>query len=712
VTGVADGIQQIEVPNWGGRGQMAMFPKDTLREVLIAEILLSAPTDPDAINPRKDFKQQPLEELAESIKVHGVVQAPIVTEIPLCERDDSGHIYKLVAGERRIRACLLNGLESISVIVRKLDDIQARAVALIENIQRENLNVVEVARAYRKHIEDTGDTQAKLAALVARSPSDISNSMRLLELPDDILDMIQSEQLTSGHARALLKHKAFPAVMMAVARFAAETNCSVRDLEGAQVLLDNHEIRLRLQNEGLLKVFGHTSKPPYPECSKCPFSALLGSKNDGYSLRGCLNPAHYGELENQQRLENERVAADAVAEQKRRRETALSDAKAALSSASGAGERAKLAATVQQIEKTPPAAIDLSKIKTEFVDLSRGSVPGGCSAECPCFTTGMYYSRLIPACLNPGRHNQLKAAETRSKSAGRRERFVSIQARYRVEITADGPMQSKDLRACARARKRALVLVVWDRLYRAKTEAKRQTAAWLPSVLDEYSKKVAKPLLDYFEAPAGSGLDAAKICKQAIFELYEATINMILADVLMNEEIIRALEYRSDAIADVAYVLDDESVSNARVMVRMHKNGASETLPGTALEYSPTGVKVIIDGKTSEDWVGLDCVFGLASYKPVADQGTAADAGSNEDTSTHIETVRECGGCGIQDAESGSDYCRTCDPKEFVNEEGAVRRCVHCGSEASAEDSDYCSEWCESMHGPLAEEADSELAPV
>jgi ParB family chromosome partitioning protein len=157
---------------------------------------------PGAFQPRREIHQQPLEELAASIKANGVIEPIVVRPLP---GGTSGIAkYEIVAGERRWRAARLAGLEDIPTIVRELSEKQAVAVALIENIQREELTAAEEARALKRLSVDFSLTHQELADSVGRSRAAVTNLMRLLDLPEAVVALIDSKALSMGHARALL----------------------------------------------------------------------------------------------------------------------------------------------------------------------------------------------------------------------------------------------------------------------------------------------------------------------------------------------------------------------------------------------------------------------------------------------------------------------------------------------------------------------------
>lgn len=153
--------------------------------------------EPKADQPRKHFDEEALLELSDSIKAHGLLQ-------PIIVRESSAGYYQIIAGERRWRATKLAGLTEIPAIVMQADALEAAEIAIIENIQREDLNAYEEASAYRALMDQYDLTQEEVAEKVGKSRSAVANTMRLLELPDDVLEMLKTGDISAGHARALL----------------------------------------------------------------------------------------------------------------------------------------------------------------------------------------------------------------------------------------------------------------------------------------------------------------------------------------------------------------------------------------------------------------------------------------------------------------------------------------------------------------------------
>ena len=211
-----------------GRGLDAIFLDNTLaedsanKENTISTLKISL-VDPKSDQPRKYFDKEALEELSASIRENGLLQ-------PILVREYGEGRYQIIAGERRFRACKLADLTEIPAIVLDRDDRAAAQIALIENIQREDLNPLEEALAYKSLKEEYDMTQEELSEKVGKSRSAIANAIRLLDLPEEILTMVAAKELSAGHARTLLGVKDREDMIL-LAQFAAEQDLSVRQLE-------------------------------------------------------------------------------------------------------------------------------------------------------------------------------------------------------------------------------------------------------------------------------------------------------------------------------------------------------------------------------------------------------------------------------------------------------------------------------------------------
>ena len=184
-----------------------------------------ADIEPRSDQPRKQFEREALETLAESIGTHGVLQPIIVRESAALKGS-----YEIIAGERRWRAAKMAGLSEIPVVILEGDDLKAAQVSIIENIQRENLNPVEEALAYRTLMDRFDLTQDQVSQQVGKSRSTIANMMRLLDLPDNVRDMLREGSISTGHARALLGLEREEDVIVLAERI-LQTELSVREVE-------------------------------------------------------------------------------------------------------------------------------------------------------------------------------------------------------------------------------------------------------------------------------------------------------------------------------------------------------------------------------------------------------------------------------------------------------------------------------------------------
>jgi ParB family transcriptional regulator, chromosome partitioning protein len=178
-----------------GRGLEALLSTTGNDSAQVQELEISN-IIPRANQPRQHFSEESLQELADSIRAHGILQPVLVRP--------SGADYEIVAGERRWRAADQAGLKMIPALVRELNDVDVAEISLVENLQREDLSPIEEARAYRNLLEQYNYTQEMLAERVGKSRAHIANTIRLLNLSPEIIDMIDRKQITSGHARALL----------------------------------------------------------------------------------------------------------------------------------------------------------------------------------------------------------------------------------------------------------------------------------------------------------------------------------------------------------------------------------------------------------------------------------------------------------------------------------------------------------------------------
>ena len=201
--------------------------------------------EPNPDQPRRDFDEEELEALAESITVHGIIQ-------PLTVREMSGGYYQIIAGERRWRAARMANLQEVPVVVVEADDRKAMELALIENLQRQDLNPVEEALGYRSLMEEYGLTQEEAASRVGKSRPAVANALRLLQLSDELLTFLREGSLSAGHARALLsvkseakqKQAAQKIIALGLSVRQAELLCKNMEKEPAQKKPEDGPIRI------------------------------------------------------------------------------------------------------------------------------------------------------------------------------------------------------------------------------------------------------------------------------------------------------------------------------------------------------------------------------------------------------------------------------------------------------------------------------------
>ncbi len=206
-----------------GRGLDALFAQNTLED---GNTTVTLPLDeiiPNREQPRKQFDEEALADLSASIAQHGVLQPLLVRPMP----DGS---YQLVAGGRRWRASRMAGLTEVPVVIRDMDEQESAELALIENLQREDLNPMEEAIGYRTLMESYGMTQEQTAQVVNKSRPAVANALRLLQLPEAVTDLVASGKLAAGHARTVLAFEGEEA-QIAAATAAVDKGLSVRELE-------------------------------------------------------------------------------------------------------------------------------------------------------------------------------------------------------------------------------------------------------------------------------------------------------------------------------------------------------------------------------------------------------------------------------------------------------------------------------------------------
>ena len=205
-----------------GRGLDALFSVDhNTSDIQIAEVDINL-ISPQKNQPRKNFDQLLLRELADSIREMGVLQPVLLRPV--------GERYEIVAGERRWRAAGIAGLKTLPALIRELEDAEVAEISLIENLQRDDLSIIEEAMAYRNMIEQYRYSQESLSQRIGKSRVHISNTMRLLGLPGEVIVLLEKKQISAGHARALLGLSSAAAQIKAAQKI-AQGKISVRETE-------------------------------------------------------------------------------------------------------------------------------------------------------------------------------------------------------------------------------------------------------------------------------------------------------------------------------------------------------------------------------------------------------------------------------------------------------------------------------------------------
>ena len=236
-----------------GKGLDSLIPKAVMeppkqeKEEKKPETLVKITmVEPNGGQPRKNFDEDSLMELAESIRQFGLLQ-------PILVQDKKDH-YEIIAGERRWRAAKLAGLKEIPVIIKELTDQEVVEISLIENIQRENLNPIEEAQAYKRLLTEFNLKQDEVAERVSKSRTAVTNSMRLLKLCDEVQQMVVNEMLTTGHARALLAIED-PEEQYRIAQKVFDEKLSVREVEKLVKNLNKPEKPKKKENESLTAIY-------------------------------------------------------------------------------------------------------------------------------------------------------------------------------------------------------------------------------------------------------------------------------------------------------------------------------------------------------------------------------------------------------------------------------------------------------------------------
>jgi len=372
------------------------------------------------LNPRTHFDEEAITELAESIRQHGVMQ-PIVVRPSVDDwalRSEPVP-YIIVAGERRWRAAQLAGLTTIPAIIRPdLTDADHLRLALIENLIRQDLDPIEEARGYQRLNAEVGLTQKQIAADVNRSQPAIANSMRLLDLPEEIRAQISARTLSVSHGLALLKWRAFPGVMIWLAGKVVDEGWSSKTLE-------NWKPSTNLPDDLGRPLGQYRAIFDQSVCQQCPFNAR---KQGEYGQEMCLNPAHWQELQD----------------------------------AARAAERAKDAATNARAQAAIEAGVPrLQDLRGASPIGQYTPAPAGCTAACPCRVQAVNRDGVIVECCTDWqRQLKLQGEEREAKKAAKAAKLGERSAVVRAAIDGLGEVTTRELVPIVAARLRYLNLDV------------------------------------------------------------------------------------------------------------------------------------------------------------------------------------------------------------------------------------------------------------
>ena len=344
-------------------------------------VLYSIPIDhitPNPKNPRKTFDQEELEKLAQSIREVGILQPLVV--VPQEDR-----MLRIVAGERRWRAAQMAGLNSVVAVVRKLTSAQEAEIALIENLQRKDLDPIEEAQAYQELLREHGYTQEALAEKLGCSQGHIANRLRLLRLPDEVKENISRKILSAGHAHALLKLEKSPAFLKKAAEAMAE--------EQVPVARAADTIARVIADEGRPLFNDYNSKPEFKteQCEQCE-SRVMGNRF-GSEQPYCIKPSCWERKQHEVRQAREQALLDRV----------------------------------QKMAKKGQGVVDLDKFDyTQYEEFRDYKIQGMDLSECEnCehkkVAKRWYSDELTEACFQPSCFKKKKAAAAREKNKEARE---------------------------------------------------------------------------------------------------------------------------------------------------------------------------------------------------------------------------------------------------------------------------------------------------
>lgn len=387
--------------------------------------------------------------------------------------------YELIAGERRYRASVIAGHETIPARIRTLDDSESLVAGLLENLMRSDLNAVETSEGIRDLIEETQMTQAEAAAKLRRTPSDLSNALRLLKLPPTVLEHIRAGELTRSHGLAILRFGQFPDIITAIAAKAIEEGTPAKALEQGLPFAD--------YLHGRLRQFAYDKKDGFPECSTCPFGAFVKSSYRSF----CLKPSHFDQL----LAEQVKAATTSID----RKATSVAVALATVYEADPTISRKKALAEVAK-KGVLPRVDTLAYRSFERI----GKAPTGCTEDCKCRSAAAAGKdgKPIQICTNPSRYSSLQQADEKKRKDALKAQAVGLTA----QLTAVAATLT-DSAAPSTLGIRALALTIGEAMRARGTMTVGKAAEGLIE-----SGTFASLLSDYDAAKRLKGAQALALC--------------------------------------------------------------------------------------------------------------------------------------------------------------------------------------------------------
>ena len=379
-------------------------------------LLPVAQIGPNPFQPRTSFDAAEMDELVESVRAHGVLQPVTIRTAKPDDKEEhgksnatNGHTnghknspvrYHLVTGERRLRACKQAGRKTIPAIIRDdLSDVAAAELALVENVQRSNLSIMDEAAGYKRLMVRFRMKEERIAKKVGKSVATIKETMKLLSLPEPVQKLLSNKSLTPSHGQHLLRLAPFEPVCLLVAQKAVKDKLTATSL-GAALLPNVQE----LKQKGLVVELDYKTQFDWKaECGNCPHKAYVQS---GYSSY-CLKPLEWKQKNETARELKQQEATRVMEEARQEGRTAV------------------------ETDKLPPGS---------YRDLTFASLPAGCTGACPCrgeTTDPRDPTKKLPVCLDPKRFSELVAAERKAHEEERQRRFTALWREAKEVLVAE-----------------------------------------------------------------------------------------------------------------------------------------------------------------------------------------------------------------------------------------------------------------------------------